>query len=221
MAADDEVDELLAEQISYYRALAPSYLDGALTGAAAQAAGEELVAALDEFAPSGDVLELACGPGIWTPQLLRHAGSVTALDASREVLAIARQRVRDPRAQFIQADIFSWKPERRYDVVFFGFWLSHVPPERFESFWSLVGDCLAPDGRVFFADDGYRTPDELVHGESSPVIRRTLDDGSEHRIIKTPHDAAGLQALLDRLGWKIEVRETSAIFYWGSGVRGA
>jgi hypothetical protein len=63
----EDLDELLAEQISYYRALAPKYLDGALTGAAVDAAGEELLTALEEFAPSGDVLELACGPGIWTP----------------------------------------------------------------------------------------------------------------------------------------------------------
>jgi SAM-dependent methyltransferase len=218
MAAEDELDQLLAEQISYYRALAPRYLEGAL---AVAGAGEELVAALDEFAPTGDVLELACGPGTWTPQLLRHASSVTALDASPEMLAIAGERVRDARVRFIEADILGWKPDRRYDVVFFGFWLSHVPPERFESFWSLVEKCLAPDGRVFFADDGYRTPEELVYGESSPVIRRTLEDGSERRIVKTDHDAAAVRALLAGLGWKIEVHETSAVFYWGSGVRGA
>ncbi|MDQ6820433.1 MAG: class I SAM-dependent methyltransferase [Actinomycetota bacterium] len=217
----EDLDELLAEQISYYRALAPKYLDGGLTGAAVHGAGEELSTALEEFAPSGDVLELACGPGTWTPQLLRDASSVTALDAAPEVLVIARERVRDPRVRFIAADIFSWKPDRRYDVVFFGFWLSHVPPERFESFWSLVDDCLAPGGRVFFVDDGYRTPEELAYGECSPVIRRTLEDGSKHRIVKTAHDAAALRALLDGLGWKIEVHETSAIFYWGSGVRGA
>jgi ubiquinone/menaquinone biosynthesis C-methylase UbiE len=104
MAADNELDELLAEQISYYRALAPRYLDNALSGSAVAGAGEELVAALDEFAPAGDVLELACGPGTWTPRLLRHASSVTALDASPEVLAIARERVRHARVRFIEAE---------------------------------------------------------------------------------------------------------------------
>jgi hypothetical protein len=29
----------------------------------------------------------------------------------------------------------AWRPDRRYDVVFFGFWLSHVPLERFAAFW--------------------------------------------------------------------------------------
>jgi hypothetical protein len=59
--------------------------------------------------------------------------------------------------RFIQADLFAWEPDRRYDVVFFGFWLSHVPPGRFEPFWSLVAGCLKPQGRVFFADDAYHS----------------------------------------------------------------
>jgi hypothetical protein len=83
-----------------------------------------------------------------------------------------------------QADLFTWAPDRRYDVVFFGFWLSHVPLERFESFWSLVADCLKADGRVFFVDDAYRTPDELIHGASSSIIRRRLDDGTSYRAVK-------------------------------------
>jgi trans-aconitate methyltransferase len=80
------------------------------------------------------------------------------------MLAAAAARVGRQRVRFIQADLFTWRPDRRYDVVFIGFWLSHLPGERFESFWSLVADCLKPDGRVFFADDAYRTQDELVEG---------------------------------------------------------
>jgi trans-aconitate methyltransferase len=69
------------------------------------------------------VLELASGPGSWTKQLLRHAGHITAVDAAPEMLVIAsaRGRARDPRARFMRADIFEWVPDRRYDVVFFGF----------------------------------------------------------------------------------------------------
>jgi len=44
-----------------------------------------------------------------------------------------------------------------------------------------VADCLKDDGRVFFADDAYRTPDELVDGPSSSTIRRRLDDCEMNR----------------------------------------
>jgi SAM-dependent methyltransferase len=98
------------------------------------------------------------------------------------------------RVRFIQAGLFAWEPDRRYDVVFSAS-APHVPPGRFEPFWSLVADCLKPQGRVFFADDAYRTPDELVEGPASPVIRRQLNDGSSYRLVKVPHQPADLQGV--------------------------
>ena len=156
---------------------------------------------------------------VWTPTLLRHAASVTAVDAASERLAIASARIDDDRVRLIEADVFSWRPDRRYDVVFFGFWLSHVPLERFESFWSLVGERLAPDGRVFFVDDGYRTPQELIEGERSSTIRRLLNDGSAYRAVKVALTPSGLEARLSRLGWRITVTPTSGPFFWGSGTQ--
>lgn len=217
MSTVDSQNQLLAEQIAYYRARAPEYFDEIIPGTVGL---HELEPALDEFRPTGDVLELACGPGRWTPQLLRHARTVTAVDASTEMIAIASSRV-DPDAsiRFIQADIFHWTADRRYDVVFFGFWLSHVPLDRFTWFWSLVDDALWPGGRVFFIDDSYRTPDELIEGESSSTIRRHLSDGSQHRLVKVPHEPAELEQRLADLGWAISVTPTAGPFYWGAGAR--
>jgi SAM-dependent methyltransferase len=166
------------------------------------------------------VLELACGPGTWTPQLLRHAATVTAVDAAPEMLAEARGRVgADDRVRFVQADLFAYRPERRYDVVFFGFWLSHVPLERFDAFWSMVAEALAPGGRVFFVDDAYRTPDELIEGADSSTIRRRTSYGAGHRIVKVPHTPAGLETRLRRLGWDVRVTATSHVFFWGEGYK--
>ena len=214
-AGGGELDRLLNEQVTYYRSLAVDYLDQGLD----LPGGDQLTEALDAFQPAGSVLELACGPGVWTSRLLHHAADVTAVDASPEMLAIAAARVRDDRVRFVQADLFTWVPDRRYDVVFFGFWLSHVPPGRFESFWSLVADCLKDDGRVFFADDAYRTPDELVEGPSSSTIRRQAADGTAYRLVKVPHQPGGLERRLRELGWDIEVSATAGPFYWGAGSR--
>jgi SAM-dependent methyltransferase len=214
-AGGEDLAGLLDEQAVYYRAVAPEYEDHALPFPG----GDELSDALDTFRPTGRVLELACGPGTWTTQLLRHAADVTAVDASPEMLGIASARVGKERVSFVLADLFHWRPDRRYDVVFFGFWLSHVPLERFASFWSLVADCLKPGGRVFFVDDGYRTAEELIEGEQSSVIERRLTDGTAYRIVKVPHQPADLERQLERIGWRIKVHPTSGPFFWGTGRR--
>jgi len=212
-AGSDELEALLAEQLAYYRALGLDYEDRTIWGLG----GSEVADALDLFRPTGDVLELASGTGMWTQRLLRHATSVTAVDAAPEMLAVAAARFGDGRVRFVEADLFTWPPDRRYDVVFFAFWLTHVPLERFESFWSLVADCLAPHGRVFFVDDAYRTPDELIDGASSSTIRRRLNDGTAYRILKVPHQPRELEERLGRSGWSVTVTQTSGPLFWGAG----
>ena len=44
------------------------------------------------FRPTGKVLELVCGTGPWTEEPPRYVASVTAVDASPEVLKINRAR---------------------------------------------------------------------------------------------------------------------------------
>ena len=208
MSGAEDLGQLLAEQLAYYRAAAPVYESLSLPGWG----GAEVAAALEAFAPRGNILELACGPGMWTQLLARHASSVTAVDGAPEMLARARARAGNERVQFVEADLFSWRPERRYDVVFFGFWLSHVPPHRFEAFWSLVDEALVPGGRVFFADDA-------VRGAASSVIQRRLDDGRAYRIVKVPYSLSELETRLAGIGWRFTFTQTSGGFFWGSGGR--
>jgi demethylmenaquinone methyltransferase/2-methoxy-6-polyprenyl-1,4-benzoquinol methylase len=214
--AADDLDGLLEEQVAYYRARAPEYSAGTLD----LPGGDELDTAIEAAGPAGRVLELACGPGTWTARLLRDAERMTAVDASPEMLALAAERVdHDPRVSFVRADLFDWTPDAEYDFVFFGFWLSHVPLERFERFWEVVRSALAPDGRVLFVDDAYRTPDELIEGETSSVVRRRLEDGSAFRAVKVPHTPQGLEARITALGWDAHVRPTAGPFYVGEAVR--
>lgn len=202
---------VLDEQQAYYRVLAAEYDKHVID----VPGGDELLAALDALWPTGEVLELACGPGTWTAKLLEHAETVTAVDGSAEMLEIASARVSDPRVRFIEADLFKWRPDRRYDAVFFGFWISHVPLERFEAFWSKVRDCLKPDGRAMFIDDAHRTAEELAFGEESELVRRRLLDGSQFTVVKVPHEPGDLQRRIAELGWDVTVTGTSGPFYSG------
>jgi SAM-dependent methyltransferase len=206
---------ILAEQLAYYRAVANEYEYHRID----VACWDELRAAIDAFRPTGDVLELACGTGIWTQGLVRSATTITAVDAAPEMLARAKARNGVASVRFVEADLFSWRPDRHYDTVFFGFWLSHVPEDHFESFWSLVSECLRPSGDVFFFDDNYRAEAELIEGTSSPIVERRSNDGTPFRIVKVPFRAEDLERRLRAIGWDIVVTPTAGPFYWGTGGR--
>ena len=113
---------------------------------------EEVYRVFDELRIAGDVLELAPGTGVWTRRLVFTAERVTALDASPEMLAINRAAVRSNKVKYVVGDIFRWDPGRVFDAVVFGFWISHVPAERLDSFLAWLASSLRPGGRIFFID---------------------------------------------------------------------
>ena len=231
--ASAEIDQLVVEQLTYYRKRAPEYDDWFLrrgrfdhgTGLNALWFTEvaEVESALRNFNPRGRVLELACGTGIWTERLLNYAEQVVVVDGSPEMLALCRQRVGDKPVDFIHADLFEWEPSHRFDVVFFSFWLSHVPPDRFESFWRLVDSGLYPEGRVFFIDSRYEPTSTAVdHPLNEPgevTVKRRLEDGSEWRVVKLFYEPIELTDRLADLGWRVHVRGTPHHFIYGSGQR--
>ena len=167
------------------------------------------------------MLELAGGTGLWTEQLIRHAVRVTVVDSSPEMLALNRERLNSDRVHYVEADLFSWLPDGRYDAVFFGFWLSHVPPERFAAFWRQVGDALRPDGRVFFVDSRYNESstavDHELEGPDSAAVTRRLNDGREYRIVKWFYHPSSLEQQLSDLGWHVTVKTTPNYFLYGFG----
>jgi 2-polyprenyl-3-methyl-5-hydroxy-6-metoxy-1,4-benzoquinol methylase len=221
---------LLAEQIQYYRARSNEYDQWFLRqgrydrGPALNRQWFDEVAevsrALATFNPGGRVLELAAGTGLWTQQLARHAASITAVDSSPEMLALNRERMGDAPVEYIQADLFSWQPASRYDIVFFSFWLSHVPPDRFDAFWRLVETCLIPGGRVFFVDSSYEETstavDHHLQGPEALSVTRRLNDGREFDVVKIFYEPEELTARLTAHGWQTTIQTTAHYFLYGS-----
>ncbi|MET8007334.1 hypothetical protein [Nonomuraea glycinis] len=99
-SADGEnLQELLDEQVVCYRAIAAEYERHALPFPGVS----ELSAALDAFRPAGGVLELVCGPGSWTAQLLHpgltlgsRSGDPYGLSGGFEMVGEAAESDREP-----------------------------------------------------------------------------------------------------------------------------
>ena len=214
-------DDLLAEQRAFYRARAPEYDEwwqrrgrydrGPESAREWHRQVATIEDALAAFGPRGDVLELAGGTGWWTQRLATTAQRLTVVDASEEALALNRERVGRADIEYQNSDLFSWQPQRRYDVVFFSFWLSHVPRARFGAFWALVRSCLTPEGRVFLIDNRH-DPAPEPHRQDPYVVEyaddlqlRRLSDGSEYWVVKVMYEPDELQRVIESEGWRAQI----------------
>jgi demethylmenaquinone methyltransferase/2-methoxy-6-polyprenyl-1,4-benzoquinol methylase len=217
------MSDLVAEQKRYYAERAPEYDDWwyrrgryelepeALARWRADVAEAE--AALEACAPVGTVLELAAGTGIWTRKLVRLADRVVAVDANAETLA-----VNTGDAELVQADVFEWGPGERFDLVFFSFWLSHVPDGRFDAFWSLVRAALKPEGRVFLVDSGAGDTAHTGTAQADGEETRSLADGRMFRIVKRRWRPDELAERVRPLAFELDLQETTnRHFVYGCG----
>ena len=183
------MSDVLREQKRYYAERAPEYDDWWYRRGRYELEPEVLArwradvaeaeAALEDFALGGSVLELAAGTGIWTRRLVGLADRVVAVDANAETLALNTSD-----AELVRADVFEWQPVECFDLVFFSFWLSHVPEERFDEFWSLVRAALVPRGRVFLVDSGVGDTAHTGTVQADGEETRSLADGRTFRIVK-------------------------------------
>ena len=231
-------DDLVAEQIAYYRARAPWYDDwwyrrGQYAGRRVDEHAAEVQVLLDDLdewvravAPH-DVLEIAAGTGELTRRIAPRVSRMTVLDAAPETLEINRSKLGPGagRVEYVVADVFAWEPPRAFDAVVFGFWISHVPRDRWDGFWALVRAALRSGGHIWFADSA--PPPEAqdarhVHGDgvvdqATDVHVRELPDGRVFRAVKRFHDPATLQRDLERRGFDVTIRTTGPANFVGRG----
>jgi len=224
--------DILQDQIDYYRARSGEYDEwwfrtgrydrGAEFNARWRTEAATVESALDAWLAARrprTLLELACGTGLFTRRLAPRVPRMTAVDASPEVLAINRGRVAEANVEYIQADLFSWRPATRYDAVFFSFWLSHVPEARFAAFWETVAAALGSRGAAYLIDSAFdptsTAKDQVPPDPNAGVVTRRLNDGREFRIVKIFWKPPALAARLGELGWSTELTQTPSYFIHG------
>lgn len=220
-----------AELIAYYEARAGEYDDwylrrgryshGAVHDQAWAAELDQATLWLDRLPIRGEIVELAAGTGWWSP-LLATKGSLSAYDAASAPLDRARDRLvaHGLRAHLHVCDAWA-EPDREVDVLFCGFWLSHVPRGRLTDFLAVARRWLKPGGLFVFIDS---RPDPQSGARDHPVPRddlsvRRLDDGREFTIPKVYYEAPELEAALRMAGFSAaDVTSTARFFLLGSAV---
>ncbi len=183
----------------------------------------DLLARVGAVAPSR-VVDLGCGPGNLTALLAERwpGASVLGVDSSAQMVAAARATDAE-RVTFEVADLRTWRPEARVDVLVSNATLQWVPGH-LDRLPELVA-AVAPGGWFAIQVPGnFEEPSHAIRRElaaETPYVDHTRD-------VAAPH-AFGPQVYLERLlalGCTVDAWETTylhvlrgedPVFAWVSG----
>ncbi len=158
---------------------------------------------IQEALKGRDVLDIGCGTGYWTQKTGMTAHRITGIDINETVLEIARTKSYGCPTEFRTMDAYSMEfPPDTFTGALATFWLSHVRMEDIDGWIEHMHGVLAPGARVFIADNTYipGIGGRLVNKEGDPNTYklRTLNDGSQHLIVKNYFTADELLELFSR-----------------------
>lgn len=163
--------------------------------------GEALISMLDPK-PGERILDLGCGPGQLTHKIASSGAQVTGLDASAEMIGLARQNY--PDLKFVLQDAARMEFEGEFDAVFSNAALH----------WMLdaaavargVSQALRPGGRfvaelggkgnIRHIEDAMKKVAPIYLGEYAPPLRTFFPSVAEYASIL---ENAGLEVQLARL----------------------
>jgi SAM-dependent methyltransferase len=168
----------MSDAPSTYRGLARWY-DAIYAARGKEYAAEAqalLAVATREGAPARSLLDVACGTGRHLAAFATDVDEVAGLDASREMLAIARARL-DPAVPLVEADMRSFDLGRRFDVVTCLFSaIGHVADDdELDAAVAAMARHVAPGGVLLL--EPWLTPETARPGGVRDVVCATTDDG--------------------------------------------
>ncbi len=172
---------------------------------------------LIELVEGKSVLDLACGTGYWTKFASETARDITAIDQAPEMIAEARKKEYRSPVTFVEGDMFSYRFDRRFDVIIVGFWFSHQPRQEYERFFNLLSDLVERGGVVWMIDnnppaEGSQQNSVGTDEYGNNFKKRYLDDGTEFVILKNYFSEKQLREIISP--YADILRLTYGIYYW-------
>lgn len=124
----------------------------------------------------GFAIDLGCGDGADTFELLRQGWAVLAIDRQPAAIALVERNVPGPCRPRLQTQVadFTALPLPAAALIYCGWSLPHCPAARFTGTWHAIRAALHPGGRIAAHLLGHRD-DWAPDPASSAVDRDTLD----------------------------------------------
>ncbi|EKE11390.1 MAG: type 12 methyltransferase, partial [uncultured bacterium] len=101
---------------------------------------------------NGNVIDLMCGPGYLLGEIEKRRTDLIleGIDINTEFIHYAQTK--NPQISFLVADILSWYPTRKYDLVLCTGAIHHLRYADQASFLEMIPMCLNQNGVAIFAD---------------------------------------------------------------------
>ncbi|MDD5725785.1 MAG: methyltransferase domain-containing protein [Patescibacteria group bacterium] len=147
-----------------------------------------------EATENGRVLDLMCGPGYLLGEIAKRRDDLTleGIDICGEFINFAQNKY--PNISFQEADVLSWKPTNKYDVILCTGGIHHLPYDKQELFLEKLPATLNPNGFVVFADpyvDDYSNESERKQAAAKlgyEYMLATIKNGAPDDVTKATID---------------------------------
>ena len=141
------------------------------------------------------VLEIGCGTGYFTKEIVRTGALVTAIDISPELLNIAKQEITETNINFLLDNAYELSFEdNSFDSIVGSSVLHHLEIEKAISEMFRV---LKPGGIMFFTEPNMMNP-QIALQKNIPALKRKLGDSPD----ETAFFRWSLKKLLMKTGFK-------------------
>jgi len=144
--------------------------------------------------PSDKVLELGCGTGYFTKEIVKTGAFVTAIDISPELLQIAKEEIKENNASFILENAYEMSFDANsFDSIVGSSVLHHLEIEKAISEMFRV---LKPGGPMYFTEPNMMNP-QIALQKNIPALKRKLGDSPD----ETAFFRWSLRELLKKTGY--------------------
>jgi ubiquinone/menaquinone biosynthesis C-methylase UbiE len=125
---------------------------------------------------SDKVLEIGCGTGYFTKEIIKTGASVTAIDISQELLSIAIEGIKEANVNFVIENAYELSyGDNSFDSIVGSSVLHHLEVEKaiFEMY-----RVLKPGGSLFFTEPNMMNP-QIALQKNIPALKRRLGDSPD------------------------------------------
>jgi len=126
--------------------------------------------------PGEKVLELGCGTGYFSREILKTGALVTAIDISPDLLAEANKNIQDPNITFCEENAYQMSfADASFDSVVGSSVLHHLDMEKAVSEMYRV---LKPNGSVAFTEPNMLNP-QIALQKNIPWLKQKMGDSPD------------------------------------------